>query len=235
MAVALTLFFGGAGAARAAGAKAAPVKVKMNDISAEGVGAPVGTITLKQTKKGVELDVALSKLPPGEHGFHIHEKGMCEPGEKEGKKAAGLAAGGHWDPDATKAHKGPGGGGHKGDLPKLTVPANGKLKTKLTVEGLKLAELGQVPDDPRRRRQLQRHAQAARRRRRSHRLRRDPGRPGRARRGEEAVAGERRRGAGLVSASSQRRSVTATRGSPCRNMSGDSTSIIEVMSRCSQV
>lgn len=140
--VALALLFGGAGAARAAGAKAAPIKVTMNDISAEGVGAPVGTITLKQTKKGVEFVVALSKLPPGEHGFHIHEKGMCEPGEKEGKKAAGLAAGGHWDPDATKAHKGPGGGGHKGDLPKLTVPANGKLKTKLTVEGLTLADLG---------------------------------------------------------------------------------------------
>lgn len=140
-AVAMTLFFGGASAVRAAG-KTTPVKVTMNQITADGVGESDGTITLKQTKKGVEFAIDLSKLPPGEHGFHIHEKGMCEPAEKEGKKVAGQSAGGHWDPDATKAHKGPAGGGHKGDLPKLTVPENGKLKTKLTAEGLTLADLG---------------------------------------------------------------------------------------------
>jgi len=137
-AVALTLFLGGANAALAA----KPVKVTMNQISVDGIGESAGTITLKQTKKGVELALDLSKLPPGEHGFHLHERGICEPAEKEGKKTAGQAAGGHWDPDATKAHKGPGGGGHKGDLPKITVPENGKLKTKVTVEGLTMADLG---------------------------------------------------------------------------------------------
>jgi len=137
-AVAMTLLFGGAGVARAA----AKVKVTMNQITADGVGESDGTITLKQTKKGVEFAIDLSKLPPGEHGFHIHEKGMCDPADKEGKKVAGQSAGGHWDPDATKAHKGSAGGGHKGDLPKLTVLENGKLKTKVTVDGLTLADLG---------------------------------------------------------------------------------------------
>lgn len=129
------------GSAAAAPAKVKPAKVTMNQITADGVGDAIGTITVTQTKAGLELAVDLSKLAPGEHGFHLHEKGSCDPADKEGKKTAGQSAGGHWDPDATKAHKGPGGGGHKGDLPKLVIPEGGKLKTKLPVAGLTLADV----------------------------------------------------------------------------------------------
>jgi Cu-Zn family superoxide dismutase len=117
-----------------------PVKVPMSQISVDGIGAGVGTVTIRQTKEGVELAVDLKSLSPGEHGFHLHEHASCDPADKEGKKTSGQAAGPHWDPDATKAHKGPGGGGHKGDLPKLTVPEGGKVKTKLPVTGLTLAD-----------------------------------------------------------------------------------------------
>lgn len=117
-----------------------PVKVTLNQISVDGVGAAVGTVTIKQTKDGVELAVDLKDLTAGEHGFHLHEKPSCDPADKEGKKTSGQAAGPHWDPDTTKAHKGPGGGGHKGDLPKLTVPEGGKVKAKLPVAGLTLAD-----------------------------------------------------------------------------------------------
>jgi len=141
LALGLTALGGWAGSAAAADKKAAPIKVKMNQITADGVGEAAGTITIKTTKTGLELAIDLSKLPPGEHGFHMHEKGSCDPADKEGKKTAGQAAGGHFDPDATKAHKGPAGGGHKGDLPKLTVPENGKLKTKIPVEGLTAADV----------------------------------------------------------------------------------------------
>ena len=89
--------------------------------------------------------------------------------------AAAQSAGGHFDPDATKAHKGPGGGGHKGDLPKLVVSDKGEAKEKMEVKGLTLGRLpGKVAHDSRGGRQLQRHPQAARRRRRAHRLRRVP-------------------------------------------------------------
>ena len=117
-----------------------PVKVTMNQISVDGVGASIGTVTIRQTKTGVELATDLKGLTAGEHGFHLHEHASCDPADKEGKKTSGQAAGPHWDPDATKAHKGPGGGGHKGDLPKLTVPEGGKVKTKLPVAGLTLAD-----------------------------------------------------------------------------------------------
>ena len=135
--MALAVLFAG-GSAQAAAPK--PVKVTMNQITADGVGASSGTITIKPSKDGVDLAVDLKGLAPGEHGFHLHEKPSCDPADKEGKKTAGQAAGAHWDPDATKAHKGPGGGGHKGDLPKLVVPENGKLKAKLPVSGVMLAD-----------------------------------------------------------------------------------------------
>src|SRR6478672_13597964 len=117
------------------------IKVTMNLITVDGVGKSVGTITIKEGKDGVTIEPKLKDLPPGEHGFHVHEKPSCDPADKDGKKTAGQAAGGHFDPEATKAHKGPGGGGHKGDLPKLTVPENGKLKTKIPVEGLTAADV----------------------------------------------------------------------------------------------
>ena len=116
-------------------------KVTMNTISADGVGKSVGTITIKEAKDGVTIEPKLKGLPPGEHGFHVHENGSCEPAEKDGKKVAGQAAGGHFDRDATQAHKGPGGGGHEGDLPKLVVSDKGEAKDKLEVKGMKLADL----------------------------------------------------------------------------------------------
>jgi Cu-Zn family superoxide dismutase len=82
----------------------------------------------------------LKDLPPGEHGFHVHEKPSCDPADKDGKKTAGQAAGAHYDPEGTKAHKGPGGGGHKGDLPKLVVSDKGEAKDKLEVKGVTLAD-----------------------------------------------------------------------------------------------
>jgi Cu-Zn family superoxide dismutase len=122
-------------------AKGAKVKVPMSMITSDGIGKEVGTITLTDSKDGVTLSTDLKGLPPGEHGFHMHEKASCDPADKEGKKTAGQAAGGHFDPDATKAHKGPGGGGHKGDLPKLEVSDKGVAKVKLDVPGLKVADM----------------------------------------------------------------------------------------------
>jgi len=119
----------------------APVTVTVNLIDASGVQKPAGTVVVKQTADGIELDTNLSGLPPGEHGFHLHEHGSCAPADKDGKPTAGEAAGGHYDPAGTKAHKGPDGGGHKGDLPKLQVGADGTAKTTLRVRGLTLADV----------------------------------------------------------------------------------------------
>lgn len=54
---------------------------------------------------------------------------------------AGLAAGGHYDPQSTGAHHGPKGEGHKGDLPALTVSATGSANQKLIAPRLSVADL----------------------------------------------------------------------------------------------
>lgn len=116
--------------------------VTMNLISPEGIGAPIGTITLEDSAGGLVLKPQLKGLPPGEHGFHLHAKASCAPGMQDGKMAAGLGAGGHFDPAGTKKHLGPDAmGGHQGDLPVLEVATDGTAGGSLLAPHLKLADL----------------------------------------------------------------------------------------------
>jgi Cu-Zn family superoxide dismutase len=125
-------------AAEATGAKT----VTMNLISPEGVGASVGTVTLEESADGLVLKPNLKDLPPGEHGFHLHANPSCAPGESEGKTAAGIGAGGHYDPEDTEKHLGPQAtDGHKGDLPVLSVAADGTAGGSLAAPHLKLADV----------------------------------------------------------------------------------------------
>lgn len=41
-------------------------------------GKSLGSVELVETMAGVLLSVRLKGLPPGAHGFHIHEVGKCE-------------------------------------------------------------------------------------------------------------------------------------------------------------
>ncbi|HLV77355.1 MAG TPA: superoxide dismutase [Cu-Zn] SodC [Marinobacter sp.] len=102
------------------------IEVEMHKVTAEGGGAVIGTVTLKQHEHGVLLVPELEGLAAGLHGFHLHENGDCSPGVKDGKQTAAAAAGGHYDPENTDTHKGPfETGGHLGDLPALFVNNDG--------------------------------------------------------------------------------------------------------------
>lgn len=102
-------------------AHAAEKIIDMHAISEEGVGDKVGTVTAYDSDNGLVLRVELSDIPPGPHGFHVHENPSCEPAEQEGEMVAGASAGGHYDPEQTGKHRGPSGDGHLGDLPVLFV------------------------------------------------------------------------------------------------------------------
>jgi superoxide dismutase, Cu-Zn family len=123
-------------------AAAATGEATVNSISTSGIGARLGTVTFTDTAGGLLITPKLSGLPPGQHGFHIHEKGDCGPGMNQGKPAPGFAAGGHYDPAHTKKHLGPfSTAGHRGDLPVLVVDSKGDVTQPVSAPHLTVAEI----------------------------------------------------------------------------------------------
>jgi len=102
------------------------IKVPMNIVDEKGGAVAIGEVTITESAYGLVFTPALSGLPAGVHGFHIHENASCAPGVKDGKAIAALGAGGHWDPAKSGHHAGPYGDGHKGDLPAVQVGSDGK-------------------------------------------------------------------------------------------------------------
>lgn len=120
---------------------AAEMVIDMHHVTHEGTETKIGVVKVEQTAYGTLFTPNLSGLPPGLHGFHVHATGNCGPMEKDGHMVAGLAAGGHFDPAKTNAHKGPYGDGHLGDLPALFVDASGMAVHPVLAPRLKPADL----------------------------------------------------------------------------------------------
>ncbi len=133
------VFFLAATAAATVGA--ADLVVDMFHVTHEGTETKIGAIKVEQTAYGTLFTPSLSGLNPGLHGFHVHAVNNCGPMEKDGHMMAGLAAGGHFDPGKTNAHKGPYGDGHLGDLPALFADASGMAVQPVLAPRLKLADL----------------------------------------------------------------------------------------------
>ena len=119
----------------------AELLVRMQRVTAEGIGETVGTITISDSATGVAFRLALHDLPPGPHGFHVHANANCGPTALNGAPIPGGAAGGHLDPDHINKHEGPEGEGHLGDLPVLDVEPDGSAMQSLTAPRLKDATL----------------------------------------------------------------------------------------------
>ncbi len=89
-----------------------------------------GTITFKDSPGGLLINPRLHDLPPGPHGFHIHQNASC--------RSKGMAAGSHLDPKQTNTHLGPYEQGHLGDLPVMYVNADGEARSSLIAPHLSL-------------------------------------------------------------------------------------------------
>lgn len=115
--------------------------VTVNLVTEEGVGPEVGRIIMSETPYGVVFTPDLEDLPPGMHGFHVHENPSCAVKTVDGKPTAAGAAGGHLDPEGAGRHGAPWGDGHLGDLPPLYVDADGQAIQPVLAPRLKLADL----------------------------------------------------------------------------------------------
>ncbi len=115
-------------------ALAKSITVKMYRTTARAPGNYLGTITFTDTNFGMRITPKLHGIPAGIHGFHVHDKPNCNHN--------GLAAGGHFDPQATGHHRGPyDNSGHLGDLPALTANAKGRVTLPVLAPRNRVAEL----------------------------------------------------------------------------------------------
>jgi Cu-Zn family superoxide dismutase len=106
---------------------------RANMVDSRGVG--IGAVILTADGEGVTLGGALIGLPPGEHGFHIHETGSCE---SPGFESAGDHLGAGDAPHGFDAPSGP----HAGDLRNLLVAEDSTATVDQVVGGVSLSDGG---------------------------------------------------------------------------------------------
>jgi Cu-Zn family superoxide dismutase len=111
----------------AAGAIANTQTITLRDAS----GRTVGTALLTPATEGVQVVLSASGLPAGVHGVHIHQTGLCDAPDF-------TSAGGHFNPASRQHGTENPNGPHAGDLPNLTVDANGRGTLNAVAMGVTL-------------------------------------------------------------------------------------------------
>ncbi|WP_086608301.1 superoxide dismutase family protein [Erythrobacter donghaensis] len=94
-------------------------------------GTDAGTVIFTPAANGVIVTASLKNLTEGMHGFHIHETGACTPDF--------TAAGSHFNPQGKEHGFDTEGGYHTGDLPNISIGADGTGEASFTVPGVTLA------------------------------------------------------------------------------------------------
>ncbi|MEP6983457.1 MAG: superoxide dismutase family protein [Sphingomicrobium sp.] len=97
-------------------------------------GRQIGTVVAWQTSGGVSFRVSASGLPHGIHAIHVHPIGRCDPPDF-------ASAGTHWNPTGRQHGLNNPQGPHAGDLPNVTVAANGVLNQTVVLPNATMAQL----------------------------------------------------------------------------------------------
>jgi len=97
-------------------------------------GQTIGTIRAWQSAGGVSFHIEASGLPHGVHGIHVHPIGRCDPPDFS-------TAGTHWNPTNKQHGLNNPQGPHAGDMPNVTVAANGVLSETVVLPHATMAQL----------------------------------------------------------------------------------------------
>ena len=98
-------------------------------------GEIIGEVRGGDSDQGATLLIEARGLPPGTHGLHIHEVGLCEP-------PGFTSAGPHWNPTGAQHGGENPQGAHLGDLENVTVGQDGTLRAEIRVPGTYLRTAG---------------------------------------------------------------------------------------------
>ena len=91
-------------------------------------GMVTGAVQAEPRTTGTYLRIAVQGMSAGDHGLHLHAVGRCDG-------PSFNSAGAHWNPAGRQhGHLNP-QGAHRGDLPNLTVSANGRGAINFLVPG----------------------------------------------------------------------------------------------------
>lgn len=96
-------------------------------------GTVIGEIKGGDGDTGAVFLVTAQGLPPGVHGLHLHDAGLCEGPSFD-------SAGPHWNPTHAQHGLQNPQGPHWGDLPNITVGPDGRFAGEVTIEGSFLKE-----------------------------------------------------------------------------------------------
>jgi Cu-Zn family superoxide dismutase len=112
----------------AASCVSAPRPMAMAAVTPASGSTARGTVHFQDTPDGVDVQIDLTGVPPGVHGFHVHENENCDDN--------GNAAGGHFNP-ASMPHAAPDAASrHAGDLGNVTAEANGEIHTRFVTRSI---------------------------------------------------------------------------------------------------
>jgi Cu-Zn family superoxide dismutase len=100
-------------------------------------GDAVGLATFSEGPAGVTVSLLIEGLTPGEHGWHLHETGVCAP---VGGAEPFADAGEHWNP-TMMAHGGPADAEHHaGDFGNFTATDAGLAAAEITTTDFTLGD-----------------------------------------------------------------------------------------------
>ena len=112
----------------ALGAIAAAATARADLKNANGV--KVGEASLQDTAEGVKISATFTDLPPGQHAFHVHAVGRCEPPFE----SAGI----HFNPTQQQHGRDNPQGPHAGDMPNIEVEKRKAAKIEVVLRDVSL-------------------------------------------------------------------------------------------------